>query len=529
MNPAGPRPASPGASDRLAPGTQLSRKVRIDGLLGEGGMAIVYRGHHLLLDEPVAVKIMRRELVGMKDVVARFLREARAAAKVRSEHAVTVYDVDELDGVQPYMLMELLEGEDLAARTDRLGRIPMYDAVSYVLSACVAVRVAHDAGIVHRDIKPANLFLARTRSGAEIVKVLDFGISKHTAPSRVDGPPLTAITRVGSVLGSPRYMAPEQMVDARSVDARADVWSLACSLYTLLHGRPAFEGETIHIICASVLSRMPAPLHPIVAGVPPELDAVLAKAMAKSRDDRYADVAELVRALAPFAAARPGAATEQPSAVSEELSTPRMAERSLPATAASRASGASVTHDAVGSQPDRPPRVHSALAMAPTMMSLGAVQAPGAVSPSTFDGMRAPDVPIASAATGRRWPLAVACVVALAGVATLGAWRMRTTPSPAAEIDETSPSSAPSSKTPADSLVAPSSAPVGPIAPGEPPPAPDSATAPSVASDAPAPAAAPAKSSPPAPRPREPSRGPRGPEPSPPTPQLPDPFAGEQK
>jgi len=194
------------------------------------------------------------------------------------------------------MVMERLDGEDLAALIERLGRLPVDEGVGLVLQACRAVRVAHQEGIVHRDIKPGNLFLANVR-GRSMLKVVDFGISKALTRSANEDGPASSITQVGSMLGSPRYMAPEQMVDARNVDARSDIWALACTAYRMVTGVPPFDGSSIPEICSAVLTARPVSADRVYPGVPPGLGQVLARGMAKSRGDRFPDIDAFMAAL----------------------------------------------------------------------------------------------------------------------------------------------------------------------------------------------------------------------------------------
>src|SRR5579859_1664764 len=197
-------------------GDLLAGKYRVERVLGVGGMGIVVAARHEQLEQRVAIKFVRDEALDNKEAVERFLREARAAVRLKSEHAAKVLDVGTLESGAPYMVMEFLEGSDLAAVLVERGPLPVEEAAEYVLQACEAVAEAHAAGIVHRDLKPQNLFLARTVGGAPRVKVLDFGVSKtlHGNPTTGGG-----LTQTRLMLGSPLYMSPEQMRSSRDVDA----------------------------------------------------------------------------------------------------------------------------------------------------------------------------------------------------------------------------------------------------------------------------------------------------------------------
>ena len=205
----------------------LAGKYRVERLIGSGGTGVVAQATHLKLERQVALKLLRSEVSDRPEIVARFAREARAAARLKGEHVTRILDVGELDDKTPYLVMEFLEGSDFRALLAEGGRLGITDAVGYVLQACEAVAEAHAAGIVHRDLKPANLFLTHTPDSAPLVKVLDFGISK--AVTGVEAEEAVSLTSSASVMGTPLYMSPEQMKNAREVDARTDLWPWAQS------------------------------------------------------------------------------------------------------------------------------------------------------------------------------------------------------------------------------------------------------------------------------------------------------------
>ena len=226
----------------VRPGDILAGKYRVERVLGIGGMGAVVAAHHLQLGERVALKFLLPEALTSAEAVGRFVREARAAVRIKSDYVARVIDVGRLENSAPYMVMEYLEGTDLAGWLRRWGPLPAEQAVEFVLQACVAIADAHGLGIVHRDLKPANLFCTRRSDGQLVVKVLDFGISKLTdgAPSE---PGAMAATRTSAVMGSPLYMSPEQFRSAKTVDARTDIWSLGVILFELLGGVVPFQGE----------------------------------------------------------------------------------------------------------------------------------------------------------------------------------------------------------------------------------------------------------------------------------------------
>ena len=278
-------------------GDVLLEKYRIERELGAGGMGRVLLARHLELDQLVAIKVLRIEVVH-PELVTRFIREARAAARIKSEHVVRVTDVGRLPEGPPYMVMEYLEGQDLEAALKERGSIPIEEAVDLLLQAMEAVAEAHAQGIVHRDLKPANLYLTRRSRGAPCLKVIDFGISKFLADGNTTG---GALTQTQGLLGSPLYMSPEQLQSAKHVDQRTDLWALGAILYQLVSGRPPFVADTMPQLIAKVFADPPTPLAEALPGVPPAFAAVVHKCLEKRLEDRWANVGELATALAPFA------------------------------------------------------------------------------------------------------------------------------------------------------------------------------------------------------------------------------------
>jgi len=271
--------------DVVTVGTVIGGRFRIDDVLGAGGMGIVVSATHLELGHRVAIKLLREEMADKPTVVERFVREARAAVKLRTEHVCRVTDVGRLDTGVPYIVMELLEGSDLA-RVIAKQPLPVAIAVEYVMQACIALAEAHAAGIVHRDLKPANLFVTRRPGGGSLIKVLDFGIAK-------------AMTGAGAQLtrthGSPGYMSPEQLQSARDVDARTDIWALGITLYELLAARLPFFHANVTEMAVRIATGPPDPLD-----VEPALLATVLRCLEKSPARRYRDVAALAADLAPF-------------------------------------------------------------------------------------------------------------------------------------------------------------------------------------------------------------------------------------
>ena len=292
-----PSPDDEYTSPASLPGAIIDDKYRVEGVIGRGGVGLVVVATHVAMSQRVAIKMIRDDVPMQRELLDRFHREARAAAMIKSEHVARVLDVGRLPTGRPYIVMEYLEGEDLEKIVTR-GALPFTIAIDLCLQACEALAEAHRAGIIHRDLKPANLFVTRRADGSPIVKVLDFGISKIQ--------PLTA-DRAGrsvettSIMGSPGYMAPEQMKSTRDVDARADVWSLGAVLYEMVVGRPAFGGENMIEILNAIATCNPPPPSQIQPGVPADFDQVIARCLTQEPEHRFESIAHLAVALHPFA------------------------------------------------------------------------------------------------------------------------------------------------------------------------------------------------------------------------------------
>lgn len=288
--------AAPSPSADAAVGDLIAGKYQLEKLLGEGGMGRVFLARHALTKKLVALKFLRAELSSINDSAGRFMNEARAAVRMESEHVARVIDVDVLPSGVPYMVLEYLEGEDLATIGRRRERLPPHVAVDYVLEACVAVAEAHAMGIIHRDLKPANLFLTRRKDGTDIVKVLDFGLAKVLEP--LDGDPEYAATRAGDILGSPPFMSPEQLTTPESLDVRTDIWSLGVVLYKLIAGHVPFRGKPASVRVIQIVQLPHEPLVRIVPDLSPELSSAVDRCLAKDPADRFPNVAALADALA---------------------------------------------------------------------------------------------------------------------------------------------------------------------------------------------------------------------------------------
>ncbi len=277
----------------------LAGKYRVDRVLGAGAMGVVVQAQHLSLDSRVAIKLLLPSMLANEDAVARFAREARAVARLTNEHVARVFDVGTLDTGAPFMVMEFLEGADMHKWLQNQPPLSVELAVDLLLQVCEAVRDAHERGIVHRDLKPANLFCVRRSEGRPFVKVLDFGISKLVSTGDEDS--AVAMTRTGAIMGTPLYMAPEQMNSSRDVDARADIWALGCIFYELLARRVPFLGSSLPEVCLKVISEPVPSLRQARPDIPDAIEATILKCLEKDRNRRFGTVADLQAAIGPFA------------------------------------------------------------------------------------------------------------------------------------------------------------------------------------------------------------------------------------
>ena len=284
--------------DAIQPGTVLRGKYRVERVLGAGGMGVVVLATHLRMSQLVAIKVLRPEARGNDDVVLRFAREARAASKLRGEHAVRILDVDDSETGDPFLVMEYLEGSDLQHHLETNGALAVETAAGFMLQVCEGIAEAHAAGIVHRDLKPSNLFLTTRPDGSSLIKILDFGISKATEP---EAPGDFLVTKPATAIGSPAYMSPEQLKGAADVDARTDIWSLGVVFYQLLTNALPFEATTTAALAARIAADPPTPLRERGPEVPEAVEQVVLSCIEKERARRFADIAAFARALAPFA------------------------------------------------------------------------------------------------------------------------------------------------------------------------------------------------------------------------------------
>src|SRR3954471_2780528 len=278
----------------VSPGQVVGGKWRIIGLLGRGGMGAVYEAQNVSIGKRVALKFIDREFANQPEIASRFQRDAEAASLVESAHIVDVFDTGTEQGV-PYIVMELLRGEDLRARLRRLGRLPKEEALHIVAQTLRGLYRAHEAGIVHRDLKPENIFLVARDDDPLFAKIVDFGISKMAR--RPGAPPTSTLTRQGVVLGTPFYMSPEQAQAFADLDLRTDLWSVGAILYECLAGRPPHQGDAYEQIIVAICTKDATDLRAIDPSVPPALAAFVAKAMERDRKKRFQSAKEMLEAL----------------------------------------------------------------------------------------------------------------------------------------------------------------------------------------------------------------------------------------
>jgi len=278
-------------------GTTIAGRYLVERLIGQGGMGTVWAGRHISLDQLVAIKFVHPNLAGSAEALRRFDTEAKAAARIKSRHAVAVYDHGVSESGQPYIVMEYLEGESLEQSIVRRGKLPLHEVAEIVQQAARALHAAHQAGIVHRDLKPDNIFLARDgEAGVRgySVKLVDFGIAKMVHEQAAGG---AASTQAGMVLGTPHYMSPEALTASAPVSAASDIWSLGACAFSAVCGRVPFEGDAIGDVVLKVCAApMPVPSQ-IQPSLPKAFDAWFERACSRNPKRRFASVVELADAL----------------------------------------------------------------------------------------------------------------------------------------------------------------------------------------------------------------------------------------
>jgi eukaryotic-like serine/threonine-protein kinase len=416
-----------------APGEVLSEKYQVERVLGMGGMGVVLAARHVALGQRVAIKLLRPEIAKLPEAAERFLREARASTSLKSQHVAHVLDVGALASGAPYMVLEYLEGRDLHDLARSGTPLPIASTVEYVLQAAEALAEAHGAGIVHRDLKPANLFLTSGSDGSALVKVLDFGISKATLPGE------RGLTQTDAVLGSPGYMAPEQIRSTKHVDQRADIWGLGVCLHELVTGRPPFDGESVAAVSVQIAME-PAPLlHTLRPDAPEGLSRVVERCLEKDPSKRYANMGELAGALLPFAPRGSEPAVERirrivrGSVAFDETINASAAALAQTISAGASAASAGTNGAWEASKPTAPRRRALTLGLA------GAVAAVAALAGVYGLGQRSAATPTAATATRDEPPKAAASPVVEAPSVAAKAPPSEPAASPAASANAASP------------------------------------------------------------------------------------------
>jgi eukaryotic-like serine/threonine-protein kinase len=396
---------------RPQPGDLINGKYRLVRLIGDGGMGSVFEARHEYLGTVVALKFLHSELASRPGLVARFLREARLSASIKSDHIARVTDVDQAGDGAAYLVMELLEGESLRALLDREGRLAPKMALDYTLQMLDGLEAAHAIGVVHRDLKPDNVFIVRTPKGP-LLKLLDFGIAKlRTSKEFQEG-----LTRPGVMMGTPEYMAPEQAYAADSVDVRADVYSVGAILYEMLAGTRPAQGDDPLEIAAFIMAQKVPRLSQVDRTVPERLSEVVHRAMAPMPADRFTTVSELRAALTPLSGSLPpsDAATSAGRGVPATLPPEGRSPAALAPTAQARSNSGGGTHAGT----DDPRRRGATPNFAPPAYALppppgGNPYVPGIPPPGGYSNL--PPIPTVSGKGPRR--LSVWLLIAMSALA----------------------------------------------------------------------------------------------------------------
>jgi serine/threonine-protein kinase len=395
------RPVDGGGREGPAIGSVVAEKYRLERLLKSGGMGSVWVATHLGLQSRVAIKFMASRLGvdvstgadaardALEAARARFEREASAAAQIRMANVVQVLDYG-VDGGMPYLVMELLEGEDLGARLARVGRLSIREASTILTAVARALQRAHDAGLVHRDLKPENIFLARD-GDEEVPKVLDFGVAKalHGGEQRATGS-----TAEGTVVGTPHYISPEQAVGRTDIDHRSDLWSLGVIAFRMITGRTPFESELLLEVVVQICSAPIPQATAVSPDLPREVDAFMDRALAREPGGRFDSAKELAAAFGALVTAAPPRAGGRRSAWIALVAALALGALALAAWSATRSRDGADDARSAAPAPSAAPT-----GVAPALVATGEASAPPSGSPGA-----APPVPASAAAATKPVP-----------------------------------------------------------------------------------------------------------------------------
>jgi serine/threonine protein kinase len=361
----------------IRPGTVIDGKYLVERVLGQGGMGVVIAAMHLEENKRVALKFLEVQGDEMPDDFhARFALEARVCAKLRNPHIARVHGMGVWQGTFPFMVMDYLEGEDLRTLRKRGSRLPLGQAVGYVIQICEGLAEAHAQGIVHRDLKPGNIFITKEHDGSELVKVLDFGISKWAA----GGEESNELTKAGTMLGSPKYMSPEQLTGTK-VDPRADIWSIGAILYAMLTGKPPYNfSQMTQMFMAIASGKIPAAPSTVDPTIPATVDAVVLRCLARERDDRFKDVGELAAALLAAVGSPYAAPVSGQIRLMLDPANVANVNGSIPPAFATRASGTQTIFSIAGIKPPRTSARPPMPTIPPASRTPRQVQASGSLS-----------------------------------------------------------------------------------------------------------------------------------------------------
>jgi eukaryotic-like serine/threonine-protein kinase len=410
-------------------GEIVGGKYRIVRLLAKGGMGVVYEAQHTVVRRRFAIKFLRRDLAERREILTRFQREAEAAGALEHENVTAAVDFGIAEDGTPYILMEYLVGESLAALLERTGRLPISRAADLLIQACTGVAAAHAAGIVHRDLKPHNLFVGRRHDGTDLLKVLDFGVAKLQMAEDA-----SAATRTGMVLGTAAYMSPEQARGDKLVDGKTDVYALGAILYEMLSLKRPHPGDSQNAILHHIATQPVVPLESVQPDLPPALVELAGRTLALNQAERPATVEALAEGLAPFARREVFAAREESGPTRGELTSTVLAPGAGATPPSLEPSRAASTANERGPAQGPPARGHRWLALVGggVVAAAGVVFAVVAHRPSPVGPVDAPGPTLAAPSPSALPPARVPPLEKPPATSLLGSEPVARAPEPAA-------------------------------------------------------------------------------------------------